>query len=88
MYGPLFRGVSGSEAWSRMCKQYEAIVKERGTAVNRFLAASVDICYFNVDGAYWEVYSREDDILAEVRAYVDGLEGVECIEQSLLARML
>jgi hypothetical protein len=58
----------------------------RRQADYRWLSGIVDICFFNVDGAYWEIYAADDRILNEVAAHVAQLTHATAAEKRLEER--
>jgi hypothetical protein len=58
----------------------------RGVLDPRRLSAVVDVCFFNVDGAYWEIYARDDQMLSDVARHVGQLPDVSAAEKLLQRR--
>jgi hypothetical protein len=46
----------------------------------------VDICFFNVDGAWWEIYAREASLLEAVRQHIPSLPDITVQEKELEQR--
>ncbi|HVM60870.1 MAG TPA: hypothetical protein VMV72_08385 [Verrucomicrobiae bacterium] len=53
-----------------------------------WLSRTVDICFFNVDGAWWEVYARDEALLAAVRQHVTRLPDITVQEKQLVERVV
>ena len=51
-----------------------------------WLSRHTDICFFNVDGAWWEIYARDDSLLGTVRRHATGLPDVTLHERLLAQR--
>lgn len=41
-----------------------------------WMSAQTDICFFNVDNAFWEIYARDRGLLETVRQHVAGLSDI------------
>ena len=50
-----------------------------------FLAATVEVCFFGVDFAYWEFFARDGRFVERVHQGLRGLEGLR-LERARLAR--
>lgn len=48
-----------------------------------WISGVVDLCIFNVDGAYWEFYARDNQMLETVAGNVAQLNGVDIAEKRL-----
>jgi hypothetical protein len=46
----------------------------------RFMEDTIDLCFFSVDGAYWDFYSKNEDLLRVVTEHASSLAGVQ-VEQ-------
>ena len=55
----------------------------RGRPNYKWISGVVDLCIFNVDGAYWEFYARDDQLLDAVAGNVSQLSGVITAEKRL-----
>jgi hypothetical protein len=49
----------------------------------RFLEATIEVCFFSIDGAYWEVFARDRDLVEQVRQELGGVAGLR-LEQAAL----
>lgn len=58
----------------------------RGTTNYAGLSRVVDLCVFNVDAAYWELYTRDEQMLDAVARHVGAMTGVTITEKRLEAR--
>lgn len=56
---------------------------EGGVVNTRLLSGIVDICFFNVDNAYWEIYARDDQMLNDVARHVGRFPDVTATEKRL-----
>lgn len=41
-----------------------------------WVSQHLDICFFNVDGAWWEIYAKDEALLETVRQHVAGLPDI------------
>src|SRR6185369_14927806 len=51
-----------------------------------WLSSVADICFFNVDGAWWEIYARDESLLEAVRRHLAGLHDITVQDTLLLRR--
>lgn len=51
-----------------------------------WMSQNVDVCVFNVDGAWWEIYARDESLLGIVRKHVAGLPDIAIQERHLARR--
>ncbi len=87
--GPWLKGENVPEQLARHPHLYVEFIRQMGgRMVYRFLAETIDLCFFNVQGVYWEIYSRDVDLIETVRAHVNSNNGLNCVERSLLDRVL
>lgn len=71
----------------RICPDVPATLRHlRGGRDYAWLSSVVDICFFNVDGAWWEVYARDQTLLQTVQQHVIGLPNIAVQERLLLQR--
>jgi hypothetical protein len=59
--------------------------KLRGGRDYTWLSGVVDVCFFNVDGAWWEVYATDQALIQTVRQHILGLPDIS-IQERLLAQ--
>ncbi len=45
-----------------------------------FFEKAIDLCFFNVDAAYWDFYAKEEELLRVVTKHASSLAGVQ-VEQ-------
>jgi hypothetical protein len=81
-----FSGCRKPEEWAAADKRYFDLAKSEGTATGRYLANTVDICFCNLQGLIWEIYTRSNNLLNSVRAHVRGIERVSYWETELTRR--
>lgn len=72
--------------FSEACREVNAEYADfrKSTPEAQYLAATVDIYIRNVDGSYWTVYARDEQLLDSISRYASGIPGVTCFEISLL----
>ncbi|MBX9626464.1 MAG: hypothetical protein K2X82_21870 [Gemmataceae bacterium] len=55
----------------------------RADAAARFVAETVEVCFFSVDGAYWEFFARDGGLIEDARAHLAGLPGIRVVDAVL-----
>jgi hypothetical protein len=53
-----------------------------------WLSKVTDLCFFNVDGAWWEMYARDERLLDAVRQHLTSSPEITVQERSLAQRNL
>jgi hypothetical protein len=51
-----------------------------------WISQHTDICFFSVDGAWWEVYSRDRALLETVRQHLAGISDITVRDTILIQR--
>jgi hypothetical protein len=59
---------------------------QRSPTDHEWISQNVDLCLFNVDGVWWEIYARDESLLEAVRRHVDGLSEITVQDTLLLRR--
>lgn len=62
---------------------YVQHLRQHGSAIGRYLAKHVELFFCNVDGAWWEIYAKDESLLHSVRGRLEGVRGVNVTEQML-----
>jgi hypothetical protein len=72
-WNSLYGFTSAPDDWrSWMRRRFDGEPAERAA----FLAATVEVCFFSVDGAYWEFFARDARLVERVRQGLDGCGGL------------
>ncbi|MEQ8187595.1 MAG: hypothetical protein ABRQ39_06445 [Candidatus Eremiobacterota bacterium] len=60
-------------------------IKKYWNAKNRghYVARTVDICFTNIDGAYWEFFTKKEELFESIRYSLQNIEGIRISEQSI-----
>jgi hypothetical protein len=66
------------KAWLKMYRGQKR-TKERAD----FISKTVDIGFANVDGAYWEIFTKKTELIDKLKKYLDGIEGIKIEENKL-----
>ena len=58
-------------------------IKKYWKAKNRgqYVAQTVDTCFTNIDGAYWEIFTKKKEFFESVRSSLQDIEGIRISEQ-------
>jgi hypothetical protein len=59
---------------------------QRNPTDYEWMSQNVDLCFFNVDGAWWEIYARDESLLEAVRRHAAGLSDITVQDTLLLRR--
>ena len=59
---------------------------QRSPTDYEWMSQSVDLCFFNVDGTWWEIYARDASLLEAVRHHVAGLPDITIQDRALIRR--
>ena len=80
-WNSLYGFASAPDDWREwMRRRFEGKARERAA----FLASTVEVCFFGVDGAYWEFHARDERFVNQVRQSLSRLAGLR-LERATLA---
>jgi hypothetical protein len=63
------------------CREFNSITACR--KANDFLDATAAICFFCIDGASWEIFARDESLLAVISGHMKDKDGFRVIEMDL-----
>jgi hypothetical protein len=67
---------------------YDKFLEQHGSASGRYIAQHADLFFRNVDGAWWEMYARDESLIDSVRRHLKDVIGLRLIDQLLEGRYL